>query len=159
MMVPRLYGLGDLSQNIDERAYLQARFILSAMGDDLAAFVTTVAHRQSVEALQQHRFVLLLGDPASGKSTIGASLAIGALDDGAVFGIASVDFRFSAAVAELAMLLRDSEFKGAASLDHAIETAAAAKGADAAGYRAEFVQLAQTCRSLKPELASEGERK
>lgn len=84
MMVPRLYGLGDLSQIIDERAYLQARFILSAMGDDLAAFVTTAAHRQSVEALQQHRFVLLLGDPASGKSTIGASLAIGALDDGAI---------------------------------------------------------------------------
>jgi hypothetical protein len=84
MMVPRLYGLGDLSQIIDARAYLQARYILSAMGDDLAAFVTTAAHRQSVEALRQHRFVLLLGDPASGKSTIGASLAVGALDDGAV---------------------------------------------------------------------------
>jgi hypothetical protein len=84
MMVPRLYGLGDLSQIIDERAYLQASYILSAMGDDLAAFVTTAAHRQSVEALQQHRFVLLLGDPASGKSTIGASLAVGALDDGAI---------------------------------------------------------------------------
>lgn len=84
MMVPRLYGLGDLSQIIDERTYLQARHILSAMGDDLAAFVTTAAHRQSVEALAQHRFVLLLGDPASGKSTIGASLAVGALDDGAI---------------------------------------------------------------------------
>lgn len=84
MMVPRLYGLGDLSQIIDERAYTQARFILSSMGDDLAAFVTTAAHRQSVEALQKHRFVLLLGDPASGKSTIGASLAVGALDDGAI---------------------------------------------------------------------------
>jgi hypothetical protein len=84
MMVPRLYGLGDLSQIIDERAYLQARYILSAMGDDLAAFVTTAAHRQSVEALRKHRFVLLLGDPASGKSTIGASLALGALDDGAI---------------------------------------------------------------------------
>lgn len=83
-MVPRLYGLGDLSQIIDERAYLQARYILSAMGDDLAAFVTTAAYRQSVEALQKHRFVLLLGDPASGKSTIGASLALGALDDGAI---------------------------------------------------------------------------
>ncbi len=84
MMVPRLYGLGDLSQIIDGRAYLQARYILSAMGDDLAAFVTTAAHRQSVEALRKHRFVLLLGDPASGKSTIGASLALGALDDGAI---------------------------------------------------------------------------
>jgi len=84
MMVPRLYGLGDLSQIIDERAYSQARRILSMMGDDLACFVTTQAHRQSVQALNKHRFVLLLGDPASGKSTIGASLAVGSLDDGAV---------------------------------------------------------------------------
>lgn len=84
MMVPRLYGLGDLSQIIDERAYLQARYILSSMGEDLAAFVTTLAHRQSVEALRKHNFVLLLGDPASGKSTIGASLGLGALDDGAI---------------------------------------------------------------------------
>lgn len=84
MMVPRLYGLGDLSQIIDERAYLHARYILSAMADDLAAFVTTEAHRQSLSALHQHQFVLLLGDPASGKSTIGASLALGALDDGAI---------------------------------------------------------------------------
>lgn len=83
MMVPRIYGLGDLSQIIDERAYTQAKRILSSMGDDLACFVTTDAHRQSVAALNDHRFVLLLGDPASGKSTIGASLAIGALDDGA----------------------------------------------------------------------------
>lgn len=84
MLVPRLYGLGDLSQIIDERAYAQARHILSSMGDDLAAFVTTDAHRRSVDAIGDHRFVLLLGDPASGKSTIGASLAIGALDDGAI---------------------------------------------------------------------------
>ncbi|MFG1425718.1 nSTAND3 domain-containing NTPase [Roseixanthobacter glucoisosaccharinicivorans] len=84
MMVPRLYGLGDLSQIIDGRSYAQAKRILSSMGDDLACFVTTEAHRQSVRAINDHGFVLLLGDPASGKSTIGASLAIGALDDGAI---------------------------------------------------------------------------
>ncbi|MGY4395287.1 transcriptional regulator CtsR [Sphingomonas sp. UYAg733] len=82
MMVPRVYGLGDLSQIIDERAYLQAQYILSAMGDDLRCFVTTDSHRRSIEALTRHGFVLLLGDPASGKSTIGATLAVGALDDG-----------------------------------------------------------------------------
>ena len=84
MMVPRLYGLGDLSQIIDERAYAQAKLILSSMGDDLSCFVTMQAHRQSVSAINDHKFVLLLGDPASGKSTIGASLAIGSLDDGAL---------------------------------------------------------------------------
>ena len=63
MMVPRVYGLGDLFQIIDERASLQARYIISAMGDDLRCFVTTDAHRRSVEALTRHGFVLLLGIP------------------------------------------------------------------------------------------------
>ena len=81
MMVPRVYGIGDLSQILDDRAYTQARFILSAMGDDLG-FVPTAAHRQAVESVTTHGFVLLLGDPASGKSTIAAILALGALDEG-----------------------------------------------------------------------------
>ena len=82
MMVPRVYGIGDLSQILDDRAYAQARHILSAMGDDLRCFVPTAAHRQAVEALAKEGFVLLLGDPASGKSTIAAILALGALDEG-----------------------------------------------------------------------------
>lgn len=80
VMVPRVYGLGDLSEILDERAYSQSRALLSSLGDDLACFVVTDAHRQSVEALLSQSFVLLLGDPASGKSTIAASLALGALD-------------------------------------------------------------------------------
>lgn len=80
VMVPRVYGLGDLSEILDERAYEQSKALLSALGDDLACFVVTDAHRKSVEALFNHSFVLLLGDPASGKSTIAASLALGAID-------------------------------------------------------------------------------
>lgn len=80
MLVPRVYGLGDLSQILDERAYAQAQEILSVMGDDLAKFVITDAHRKSARAIVEHGFVLLLGEPASGKSTIAASLAIGAID-------------------------------------------------------------------------------
>ena len=80
MMAPRLYGLGDLSDLLDERAYAQAQLILSAMGDDLRRFVITEAHRRSVRAISAHNLVLLLGAPAAGKSTIGASLAIGAAD-------------------------------------------------------------------------------
>ena len=41
MLIPRVYGLGDLSQILDERAYAQAREILSSLGDDLAKFVIT----------------------------------------------------------------------------------------------------------------------
>jgi hypothetical protein len=80
MMVPRLYGLGDLSDLLDARAYAQAKLILSAMGDDLKRLVVTDAHRRSVRAISEHNLVLLLGAPAAGKSTIGASLAIGAAD-------------------------------------------------------------------------------
>ncbi len=81
MLVPRVYGLGDLSQILDERAYDQAQEILSALGDDLAKFIITDAYKQSAKALVEHGFVLLLGEPACGKSTIAAALAIGALDE------------------------------------------------------------------------------
>jgi hypothetical protein len=81
MLVPRVYGLGDLSQILDERACDQANEILSALGDDLAKFVITTAYQQSANALVEHGFVLLLGEPACGKSTIAAALAVGALDE------------------------------------------------------------------------------
>ena len=81
MLVPRVYGLGDLGQILDERAYAQAQEILSALGDDLAKFVITDAYRRSAKALVEHGFVLLLGEPACGKSTIAAALAVGALDE------------------------------------------------------------------------------
>ena len=90
MMVPRVYGLGDLSQILDERAYAQATDILSSLGDDLATFVITDAHRKSVKALMEKNFVLLLGEPASGKSTIAASLALGAID---IWGCSTIKVR------------------------------------------------------------------
>lgn len=80
MLVPRVYGLGDLSQIVDERAYVQANEILSSMGGDLAKFVITEAYSKSVNALTENNFVLLLGDPASGKSTIAASLVLSSID-------------------------------------------------------------------------------
>jgi hypothetical protein len=84
MLVPRIYGIGDLSHIITDHAYKQAKAILDSMGSDLSCFVPTDAYRAAVKALQEHRFVMLLGDPASGKSTIAAILALGALDDGCI---------------------------------------------------------------------------
>lgn len=80
MMVPRLYGLADLASLLDVRAYKQAQLILSEMGDNLQKLVVTEAHRRSVRAISEHNLVLLIGSPAAGKSTIGASLALGASD-------------------------------------------------------------------------------
>lgn len=80
LMVPRLYGLVDLSSILDVRAYKQSQLILSEMGDNLQKLVVTEAHRRSVRAISSYSLVLLLGSPAAGKSTIGASLALGASD-------------------------------------------------------------------------------
>jgi hypothetical protein len=79
-LVPRLYGLGDLSEILDDRAYNQAKEILSSMGADLAKLVVTQAQQQAADALISKGFVLLLGDPASGKSTIAAGLSVAAID-------------------------------------------------------------------------------
>jgi hypothetical protein len=78
--VPRIYGLGDLSQILDERVYRQADEILQSWKDNLAKFVPTDAHHRSVTALIDQGFVLLLGDPMAGKSTIAAALALAAAD-------------------------------------------------------------------------------
>ncbi|HUI05560.1 MAG TPA: hypothetical protein VL486_00995 [Verrucomicrobiae bacterium] len=54
--------------------------ILRSWKDNLAKFVPTEAHERSVRALLEEGFVLLLGDPMAGKSTIAASLALAAAD-------------------------------------------------------------------------------
>ena len=80
MLVPRLYGLGDLSQILDERAYAQAKALLTSLSDDLSKVVLTGAYRKAAEALDQHGFVLLIGEPAAGKTTIASMLSMSALD-------------------------------------------------------------------------------
>jgi energy-coupling factor transporter ATP-binding protein EcfA2 len=80
MLVPRLYGLGDLSQILDERAYAQARAILESLREDLAKVVVTDSYRKAAAALDKHGFVLLIGEPAAGKTTIASMLAMAAAD-------------------------------------------------------------------------------
>ena len=67
MLVPRIYGLGDLSQILDERAYSQAHALLTYLSDELATFVVTEAYRRAVDAIADHGFCLLLGEPAVGE--------------------------------------------------------------------------------------------
>ncbi len=61
---------------------------------------------------------------------------------------ASENFRFSAAVAELGLLLRNSSYAGTASYDDVIRLASGAAGSDAEGYRKEFVTLATDARRI-----------
>ncbi|MEE2789534.1 MAG: VWA domain-containing protein [Myxococcota bacterium] len=61
---------------------------------------------------------------------------------------ASEAFRFASAVAEFAMLLRNSKYRGQASYDAVIHRAKGAMGQDMHGYRAEFVQLVRRAQVI-----------
>ena len=71
-LVPQVYGLGDLTAIVDERLSEQSRALLDSWIPKLRTYVPTQAHRDAVNAISDHGVVLLLGNPASGKSAIGA---------------------------------------------------------------------------------------
>lgn len=81
LYVPRVYGLGDLTKILDERAYRQSEALLEHLKDELSTFVVTEAYTKAATALNDHSFVFLIGEPASGKSLIAASLAMAAIDN------------------------------------------------------------------------------
>jgi Ca-activated chloride channel homolog len=60
----------------------------------------------------------------------------------------SADFQFQSAVAEFGLLLRNSDFRGKADLGHVIASAREARGVDSAGYRTEFIRLAEAVRGI-----------
>jgi Ca-activated chloride channel family protein len=60
----------------------------------------------------------------------------------------STSYRFSAAVAEFGLLLRDSEFKSDASIEDVIALAQNSRGEDPEGYRGEFLQIVKTAGTL-----------
>jgi Ca-activated chloride channel homolog len=69
-------------------------------------------------------------------------------DRGTSLAQASRDFKFASAVAALGMILRDSPYKGNATLGSVLELAEAGKGDDKQGYRAEFIELTRQARDL-----------
>ena len=67
------------------------------------------------------------------------------------FDSADPDFQFATAVAAFGMILRDSPYKGTATLDYVLETAQAAQGVAGEApdeHRAEFVELVKLARDL-----------
>lgn len=60
----------------------------------------------------------------------------------------SENYRWSAAVAEFGLLLRDSKYKGTSNWKDLIERAKAAKGADVNGYRREMIELIRKARDF-----------
>ncbi len=76
-------------------------------------------------------------------------------DSAAKFEQASGDFRFAAAVAAFGLVLRESEYRGTATLDQVLQLARGAEGRDPDGERAEFVRLVESARLLSG-MESEG---
>ncbi|MFH0758692.1 MAG: von Willebrand factor type A domain-containing protein [Bacteroidota bacterium] len=60
----------------------------------------------------------------------------------------SMNFRFSAAVAEFGLILRHSDYKQEATMEHVIALAKSAKGEDEEGYRAEFLKMVKLADAL-----------
>jgi Ca-activated chloride channel homolog len=76
------------------------------------------------------------------------------VDAGLPLEQASADFRFSAAVAEAALVLRGAPDSSGASLEAARTLAQAALGADVTGDRHEFISLLAKARALAPTAAT-----
>jgi Ca-activated chloride channel homolog len=70
------------------------------------------------------------------------------IDDNKPLASASDNFKFSAAVAEFGLLLRNSEFKENGNYQQVISLAKSSKGKDVNGYRAEFISLVSSTASL-----------
>jgi Ca-activated chloride channel family protein len=71
------------------------------------------------------------------------------VDKGLKLENASTNFKFSAAVAEFGMVLRESQYKGDASFDEVLKLANQSQGVDLDGYRAEFIRLVTKSKSLE----------
>lgn len=69
-------------------------------------------------------------------------------DNEASLAKASDDFKFSSAVAAFGMILRDSPYKGAATLNGVWELANESKARDREGYREEFLQLVEQAKTI-----------
>jgi Ca-activated chloride channel homolog len=69
-------------------------------------------------------------------------------DESIAFEKASTNFRFAAAVANFAMLLRNSEYKGNSNYTQVLNMANAATGEDAEGYRQECIALIKTANRI-----------
>jgi Ca-activated chloride channel homolog len=70
------------------------------------------------------------------------------LDQSTPIDRATMDTQFASSVAMFGLLLRDSEFKGASSIQSVLQLAKRSKGADPEGYRQEFIQLVERYNTI-----------
>ncbi len=86
-------------------------------------------------------------EPDGDKSRL---VAFPLVDHDEAFAAASPDFKFAAAVAGFGMVLRDSPFRGDATLGRVLHWAEEGTDSDAGGYRAEFISLVKRAEEILP---------
>jgi Ca-activated chloride channel family protein len=105
------------------------------------------AHANSDELLT---IKLRYKDPEASESKL---LSVGVADAAGAWPQASNNFRFASAVAAFGLLLRDSQYKGAANFNNVAALARNSTGQDPHGYRTEFVHLVETAQTLSAQSA------
>ena len=81
---------------------------------------------------------------------VSSLLAHPVTDAGKAFPAASDDFKFASSVAAFGMILRNSPYKGTATLAGVLEIAQSAHGKDLGGYRKEFGDLVRKAEAIAP---------
>ena len=111
--------------------------------------IDALKYQKPVEATRESKSGELLTLKLRYKEPDGATsklMQVAVTDRGIAWAQASRDFKFVSAVAAFGMILRDSPYKGNATLGSVLELAEAGKGEDKQGYRAEFIGLVRTAQ-------------
>lgn len=120
--------------------------------DHTAADIDDLKYQQSEITPEAHRtddiltLKLRYKPPKKEKSRL---IVTAVQDKDKPFKLASENFRFSAAVAGLGMLLRDSKFKGNLNYQDILSWARESRSHDPEGYRSELVRLIKTAQLLQ----------
>lgn len=123
------------------------------MIDDLR--YATVAQRRVPLATGELGFVKIRYKLPKADTSRLITAPIGAATRVARFEDAPRDARFATAVAGFAELLRGGKYVGSLGYDDVLRVALAARGEDAFGYRAEFIQLVRAAKSARAMAALE----
>ncbi|HZI72981.1 MAG TPA: VWA domain-containing protein, partial [Gemmatimonadales bacterium] len=113
-----------------------------AIGDDSLTYQQVTLRPSAGRSPELLTIRLRYKEPTGSKSRF---LSVPVVDRGER---GSDDFRFASAVAAFAMVLRNSEYKGAADYSLVLALARQARGEDEEGYRQEFISMVERARAL-----------
>jgi Ca-activated chloride channel homolog len=125
--------------------------IIPAGSTELVASIDNLKYQQvsTHPASESHEVMTIKFRYKEPKESTSKLISHIVLDKKTPFSAASENCKFSCAVAEFGMLLRDSRFKGDSDFKRIIAMAKESKGNDDEGYRAEFIRLIEMAELLK----------